>query len=39
MNGDQNVSFDWASVSGVWYFRVYVNDACVWQVKATFPSV
>lgn len=38
MNGDQYVSFDWASVSGVWYLRVYVNDACVWQVKATFPS-
>ena len=38
MNGDQYVSFDWASVSGVWYLRVYVNGACVWQVKATFPS-
>ena len=39
INGDQYVSFDWASISGVWYFRVYVNGACVWQVKATFPSV
>ena len=39
MYGDHYVSFDWAKVSRDWYFRVYVNDACVWQVQANFPSV
>lgn len=39
MSGEYYVSFDWVSVSGVWHFRVYVNDACVCEVKATFPSV